>query len=296
MNIAKVVAEGVIPPIVTPFTPDGEIDEGAFHELVDFWVHHVQGLFVCGTYGSGPLMSIEQRKRAAEIVTECVNGRLPVIVHVGAADTQTAVLLASHAESIGASAVAAVAPYYYPHSDQELTNYYGEIVNSSSLPVYVYNNPKTTGNSISADLLARLADLGAVGIKDSSFDIRQFYAYMRRVTKPDFEFIIGTEALVLPAMSMGAKAAVSGLANALPEIVVELYQACKDNDYDSAAKLQQKVLELRDIMHLAPSICAVQAMLKMRGIRAGNPKSPFVPISEHEYARIETSLRRLGVL
>lgn len=200
------------------------------------------------------------------------------------------------AESIGANGVAAVAPYYYPHNDQELANYYGEIVDSVSLPVYVYNNPKTTGNSISADLLVRLADLGVVGIKDSSFDILQFYAYMRRVTKPDFEFVMGTESLILPAMAMGARAAVSGLANALPEVVVELYQACKDNDYGSAARLQQKVLELREVMHLAPSICAVQAMLKMRGMRAGSPKSPFAPISEQKYAQIEASLRRLSML
>lgn len=294
--MVKPIVEGVIPPIITPFTPEGEVDGGAFHELVDFWVKHVQGLFVCGTYGSGPLMSFEQRRRAAEIVTERVNGRVPVIVHVGAADTQTSVLLARHAESIGANGVAAVAPYYYPHNDQELANYYGEIVDSVSLPVYVYNNPKTTGNSISADLLVRLADLGVVGIKDSSFDILQFYAYMRRVTKPDFEFVMGTESLILPAMAMGARAAVSGLANALPEVVVELYQACKDNDYGSAARLQQKVLELREVMHLAPSICAVQAMLKMRGMRAGSPKSPFAPISEQKYAQIEASLRRLSML
>ena len=288
--------EGVIPPVITPFTSGGEVNEKAFRGLVDFWMRHVQGLFVCGTYGSGPLMSVEQRKRAAEIVTEQVDGQLPVIVHIGTADTQTAVLLAQHAESIGASAVAAVPPFYYPHNDQELENHYGEIISSVNLPVYVYNNPKTTGVSISASLLARLADLGVVGIKDSSFDVGQFYAYKRKVAKPDFNFIMGTEALVLAAMVMGARAVVSGLANAFPEIVVELYQACKDKDYDSAAELQKRVLDLRDVMHLVPSICAVYAMLKMRGIEAGVPKLPFAPVSEQEYDQIRNSLRRLGVL
>ena len=97
--------KGIYPPMMTAFTEDGEIYEKGTRNIVDFIVPHVQGLYPCGTYGSGPMMSPEERKKVAEIVLDQVNGRVPVILHVGTADTKTTIELAQHAQSIGAGAL-----------------------------------------------------------------------------------------------------------------------------------------------------------------------------------------------
>jgi dihydrodipicolinate synthase/N-acetylneuraminate lyase len=92
--------KGIIPPIMTAFTRDGEVYEKGTREIIEFLVPHVQGLYPCGSYGSGPMMLIEERKKVAEIMVDQVRGRAAIIVHVGTADTRTTVELARHAEAI----------------------------------------------------------------------------------------------------------------------------------------------------------------------------------------------------
>jgi len=159
--------KGIIPPIMTAFTKEGNIYEKGMREIVDFIVPHVQGLYPCGTYGSGPMMSPEERKKVAEIIINQVRGRIPVIVHVGTADTKNTIELARHAEAIGAQGVGAITPYYNSYNEDAIFVHFQQLINAVNIPVFLYNNPKTSGNSVSVDLLLRLAREGLAGVKDS---------------------------------------------------------------------------------------------------------------------------------
>ena len=286
---------GIIPPLLTAFTKDGEFDEKAQRDIVSFLVDKVQGFYPCGTYGLGPLMNVEERKRVAEAVIDEVNGRVPVIMHVGGASTRSVVELAKHAEKAGATAVAAVPPIYYGFKEPEVERHFKALVEAVSIPVFVYNNPKTTGVSVSAEFLNRLAQAGVRGVKDSSFDIMVFYNYLWKVKKDGFIPVIGTEALIFPAVGMGAHASVSGLANAIPEPVVELFNAVKAGDLEKARPLQKKVSAMRDIMHYAPTLAMIQAILRKRGVNAGYPRLPFVLPVENLVNRAVTEFKKLGV-
>jgi len=293
----RLKVEGVIPPMITPFDEEGNVHEPALRRLVDFLAERVQALYPVGTYGSGPAMAISERQRAAEMIMEQVNGRIPVIMHVGCVDTKTTVALAKHAEKIGAPAVASIAPFYYEHNERAIEYHFQRLMEAVSIPVFAYNNPKLSRNSISPTLLARLAEQGLAGIKDSSFDILVFYAYLRMVKQPDFTFIIGTEALALPALTVGGSACVAGLANALPELVMDLYKACRAKDLQAAVALQQKTLVVREIMHLAPiAISGIHAILQMRGIDAGRPRPPILPLAPEIFQKMEARLREEGML
>ena len=267
---------GIIPPMLTAFDKEGDFDEGAQREIVSFLVDKVHGLYPCGTYGSGVLMNVEERKKVAEVIIDEVGGRIPVIMHVGGASTRSVVELAEHAEKAGATAVAAVPPIYYGFKEPEVERHFKSLVDAVSIPVLIYNNPKTTGVSISAPFLNQLAQIGLSGVKDSSFDIMVFYNYLRTVKKEGFIPIVGTEALLLPAVAMGGHGSVSGLANALPEPVVDLFNSVKQGDMEKAVPLQSKVSAMRDIMHYGPTLPMIQAVLRRRGINAGYPRLPFV--------------------
>jgi len=286
---------GIIPPVITAFDKQGDFDEKAQREIIAFLVDKVQGFYPCGTYGSGPLMSVEERKRVAEVVIDEVNGRVPVILHVGGASTRSVVELAKHAETAGATAVAAVPPIYYGFKEPEVERHFKGLVDAVSIPVFVYNNPKTTGVSISADFLNRLAQIGVRGVKDSSFDIMVFYTYLWKVEKEDFIPVVGTEALILPAVGMGAHASVSGLANAIPEPVVELFNTVKAGDMEKARPLQKKVSTMRDIMHYAPTLPMIQAILRARGVNAGYPRLPFVFPEESLVNKAVAEFKAMGV-
>jgi len=286
---------GVIPPMLTAFDKQGNFDEKAQREIVSFLVDKVQGLYPCGTYGSGPLMDVEERKRVAEVVIDEVAGRITVIMHVGGASTRSVVELARHAEKAGATAVAAVPPIYYGFKEPEVERHFKAMIGAVSIPVLIYNNPKTTGVSVSASFLNRLAQIGLSGVKDSSFDIMVFYNYLRTVKKEGFIPIIGTEALLLPAVAMGGWGSVSGLANALPEPVVELFNLVKKGDMDKATVLQSRVSAMRDIMHYAPTLPMIQAVLRKRGVNAGYPRLPFVLPDDGLLNKAIADFRNMGV-
>ena len=288
---------GVIPPMVTPFDKDGEVDSGALVELVSFLMNHVNGLFICGTYGSGPMMETYDRKKVVEIVTKTVKSKINVIVHIGATNTRTAIELAKHAEAVGATHVSSVPPYYYSHNEEEVKLYFEEILKEVKIPVYVYNNPKTVGYAVSPDFVNKLADIGLSGVKDSSFDIMVLNDFMRKVKKENFDFVLGTEAMFLPASVLGIKAFIPGLANVFPELLRDLYDACITARYDDARGLQNKILYLRDSMHMVGSnIASVHAMLKLRNINGGIPKRPYLSLDEGMVKKISDRLKAVGVI
>ena len=287
---------GVIPPVITPFDENGEPDLDAYGLLLDFLLEHVHGLYPLGTYGSGPLMPKEMRIKLAEFVVKKVNGRVPIIMHIGSADTNTAVELAQAAEKAGADAVASIVPFYYGYDERCLTEHFTKILESVDIPFYVYNNPGMGNNTITPKILTILAERGLKGIKDSSFDILTFYGFMRAVKQKEFDFIIGTEALLVPAVVAGAKGCVSGVANIFPELMVELWNAATAGEMDKAMQLQQKVNCIREIMHLSNSIMSMHAMLQARGIDGGMPRRPLLPATDDLVAEIKERLKALQLI
>jgi len=294
MNDLKIT--GVIPPVITPFDENGEPDLDAYGRLLDFLLEHVHGIYPLGTYGSGPLMPKEMRIELAEFVIKKVGGRVPVIMHIGSADTNTAVELARAAEKAGADAVASIVPFYYGYDEHCLTEHFTRILESVDIPFYVYNNPGMGNNTITPKILATLAERGLKGIKDSSFDILTFYAFMRAVKHKDFDFIIGTEALLVPAVVAGANGCVSGVANTFPELMVQLWNVAVAGEMDKAMELQQKVNGIREIMHLSNSIISMHAMLQVRGIDGGIPRRPLLQADDGLVAKIKEGLKALQLV
>lgn len=287
--------EGIIPPIITSFDKYGEIYEKGCRNVVDFLLPFVGGLYVCGSYGSGPLMELNERKKVLELMAEQVNNRALVIAHVGCPSTKSTIELAKHAQLVGVDAIGIVPPYYYSYPENNLINHYKAVLDAVDIPVFAYDNPKLSNNTISNGMLLQLSELGIAGLKDSSFSIINFAEKINSVSKPDFSFIIGTEALFLPAFILGAIACISGLANALPKLMQELYIAYKKGQYTQAKNLQLKVIETREILHRAPTISSIHAVLEYLGIDAGFPRAPFMTVDANKKNEIIIALKQLGV-
>lgn len=286
---------GIIPPIITPFTETGDVDAVTLRGLVDFWAETVHGFYICGTYGSGPLMSVEQRKRVFEIVADQANGRVALIAHVGSASTEHTIELARHAETIGADAIASVPPFYYRHADARIVEHFEALIQSVSIPVYAYDNPKSTGNTFSIDVLHKLVDIGLHGLKDSTFDYIILSERLIELSSRKFDYIVGTEALYLAAFNLGVRACVSGLAICFPEIMVQLSKTLLEGGED-AANLHFTIFRARRILHYAPTIESVHTVLEQRGIPSGHPRRPFRIVEAQVRDRIIKDLQLLGLL
>lgn len=270
--------EGVIPALIMPFKEDGQIHEASLKEFIEFLIDKkVHGFYTLGTFGCGPLMSIEERKKATELIVEYVAGRVPIITHVGTTTAGATVELAKHAEKTGVNAVAAVPPYYYHHPDEVVVNYYQKLLDAVSIPVLAYNNPPQVGYSISPPLLGQLADMGLAGIKDSSFDIKVFVHYMNAVKKEGFQFIIGTVPLFFAALAQGAVAGVGGPANVFPEVQLELYEEFHKGNLARCAELQKKLARLVAIQGIGgvPFTTLIEMYEMRTGKKFGYPHEPM---------------------
>lgn len=287
---------GVIPPIITTFDQSGNFDRNRMKNLVRFLEKEgAQGIFVCGTYGSGPLMSLEEREEVLETVIDSIGSTTTIIVHVGSSNPDEVIKLAKHAESVGAGAVASVVPFYYSYSynDEDVKRFFTRLINSVKIPVLLYNNPKTSGYIVKLPLVKELASIGLAGIKDSFFDLLFFYELKSEFDLQKFIYIVGTEAYILPTVPLGASGVISGLADAFPGIVVETFNEAKVGNYDKAFELQDKVNKLREIQHYARSIPAIHAFLDILGIDAGYPRYPFVPVNKAMKNKMKDALKKV---
>lgn len=287
--------QGVIAVVLTPFDGEGKIDYSALERLIEFMLSKgIHGMFPCGSISLGPLMKPEERKQVLEFIVKVNRERVPIIAQIGAADTRTAVDLARHAQSLAVDAVASIPPFYIPTDEEDMYEHFKEIKEAVEIPVYAYNN-LWTGKIISPRLFKRLIDLGYQGMKDAGENILLHYNYFR-LAPPSFNLLMGNETLALPAFVMGIKGFTSGTVNAFPELNLELYRSFKKGELEKAAKLQQKILQLTEILSIAPAISNLYACIKMRGINFGQPRRPLRSVSKELQEEMKEKISQLGLL
>ena len=283
--------KGTMPALITPFDGDGMVDEAKFRIFLDWLVPQVSGLYVAGSYGSGPIMTVSQRKQVAEIVLDAVAGRVPVVLHVGDPDTYTTIELARHAEGLDASGVASLTPYYYLHGRDEIDHHFLSLIDAVSTPVYLYNNPKYTNYCVTPDQIARLGEKGLAGIKDSSANIQLFYSLVAATRDfADFQVIVGSQTILLPALVGGGRGCVSGLSNLYPKVVNQIFEAAEAGDFDRALSIQREANELRQLTGSGIPVSFYHSALRYRGIDIGVPKAPLMPKTKDEETHIFKAL------
>ena len=288
---------GVIPPILTLFGKNGDVDEDLQRRYVQFLIDSgLHGIFICGTFGSGIMMTIEQHKRTAQVCIDQAKGRISCFVHVGSTSTDISVAMARNAEALGADAVSSVPPFYYNHSKQAVVAHFETLVKSVKIPVFAYNNIETTGFLITPDVAIELARIGVKGMKDTG-PMENFYLMQTRMENEglDFQFIIGKAAHWLPAALVGVKGMVEGTGNIFPEVVVDLYNTTVDKGVEAAVPLQKKVVRLRDIQLIGGKNMCTMAVLEMRGLKVGYPKAPFQVLDAATKQRIRDAIVKEGL-
>lgn len=285
--------KGAMPALITPFDTDGNIDVAKFNTFLDWLVPQVSGLYVVGSYGSGPIMSVPQRKQVIDVVTERVDGRIPIVVHAGDPDTLTTIELAKFAEERNVSAIASLTPYYYLHGKAEVDEHFHRLIDSVETPVYLYNNPKYTNFCVTPEQVRALAERGLKGVKDSSASIQLFYDLVAATTDfEDFNVLVGSQTILLPALVGGGTGCVSGLSNLYPKVVNGIFDAADKGDFEGALKLQREANELRKLTGSGIPVPFYHAALRSRGIDIGHPKLPMLPKSSDEEASIAKALAK----
>jgi len=300
MSVVSAI-RGMVMPVPTPFLENGEVDERVFEELLDFYLASgVHALFINGSYGQGPAMSVEQRKRTAEIAVKRANRRLPVMIHVGAVEPYTSSDLGRHARAIGADAVAIVGPYYYSdHNEYEIIEHYRLVDQATELPVLVYNNPQYSGYNVTPAMMARLREAAPriFGSKLAKGTISEAQRYAGAAGK-DFS-LFAPAGNVFPGMLVGIKGTISPPLSAAPEIGVRLVDAIDKRDWEKATMEQVKILDFlaaTEPLFNQFGRSSQREALRLRGFDIKKfPRWPAKPLTEEARKTIRSSLEKLGV-
>lgn len=273
--------KGVFVALNTIYDEDDSINIEEIQKLIKVYKSKgVRGVYVCGSTGEGFLLSTEERMLVAQAVKEAAGEDFTVIVHVGCAGTKESIKLAKHAEKIGIDAVSAVPSVYYRLSPQCVEKHWNGIIESTDLPFIIYNIPQLTGFHLPLDLFERMANNPKViGIKNSEEPVYNMERY-RTIAGENFVIFNGSDEQYLGGRLMGANAGIGGTYGVMPELFVELDRLINNNEIEKAKTLQYKINEIIfDLLSLPSLYGAAKQIISIRfGIKAGQPRSPFLPV------------------
>lgn len=232
-----------------------------------------------GTTGEGCSLSVAERQSIAERWTASASPGFRIIVHVGALALPDAQALATHAQSIGAAAIAAVAPSFYKPDVQALAGWCSAVAQSApSLPFYFYHMPAMTGVQVRMrELVPMLLDcipnLG--GVKFTHEDLFDYGCCVSRWGSR-LEFSYGRDEALLPALSLGAPSATGSTFNLWPEVYLRMIDAFRKGDLATARAEQERARTLIDLAIAHGGMPAMKAAMRMvHGIDCGPCRSPL---------------------
>ncbi|GGU73277.1 4-hydroxy-tetrahydrodipicolinate synthase 2 [Lentzea flava] len=262
--------------MVTPFTPDGDLDLKGAQELAAHLVdkQRVDGLVVNGTTGEAPTTTDAEKAQVIKAVVEAVGDKAKVLAGVGTNSTRHTIELARQAEENGAHGLLVVTPYYSKPTQEGVENHFRQVADASGLPALLYDIPGRTATAIETETLLRLAEHPRiVGVKDCKVDL---LATARVIAETGLDFYSGNDELILPLYSIGGVGTVSTVGHVVGNEIKAMLDAFDQGDNKEALRRHQAMLPVfTAIMTREPGAVAVKAALNLLGLPAGPVREPL---------------------
>lgn len=300
---------GIIPPIITPFSPDGSINlpmlkQMSFH-LIEQGIH---GLFPFGTTGEFYAVGDKEYGRALEAVRDAATGRkncygkpIQLIAGCSHITTRETIRLTKLAASVGGyDAVSVLTPMFISQTQEELYSYFRTISEHSPLPVIMYNNKPKTNITITPSTVARLARdcPNIIGVKDSTGDMTNCEEYLRLTmeNRERFQIMMGRDTMILAGLHYGCSGAVASCANVAPRICADIYDKFIAGDYAGALTAQYRLAPLRIACSMGTFPEVIKESLALQGMDVGKCLEPIGPLAPQEREHLVQTLRELGLI
>lgn len=304
------IAGGIVPPMSTPLTPDGEVDVPSLVRLTEHLLAAgVHGLFVLGSTGEVAFLRDDQRALVIDTVVRTAAHQVPVFA--GVIDTTTPRVLPHlrRATELGADGVVATAPFYTRTHPAEIEQHFRLLAAGSDLPIIAYDIPVAVHTKLDTTMLVRLAEDGVLaGVKDSSGDDAGLRGRVlaARPMADRFAVLTGSELTTDLALQYGAHGAVPGLGNVDPAGYVRLWDLVQRGDLAAARAEQERLYALFGIVDAAApgrmgrgssALGAFKAALQLRGvIDCARTADPYLPLNDDEIAKVRDRLESAGLL
>lgn len=280
--------EGVLTAIVTPFDEEGALHLESLKQQVDRQLNAGNGIFCGGTNGEFFVLNEQEKIAVTETCVKQVNGRANVVAHIGEISTRETIRLGKQIEKLGVDAVSVITPYFVPLKQNELITHYTAVADALSVPVFLYNIPARTGNTLEPQTVRTLASHpNIIGIKDSAGSYESLSGYLNAVKDiENFDVLNGPDSLIHQGFVDGCSACISGLANVAPKEISTIWARFKAGDIEGSRQAQENVTGLRtDLYSVGFSPAAVKKALQIMGYDVGASRYA-VTFSEEQQQQI----------
>lgn len=290
---------GLIAATFAAYNEDGSINLAIIPAIVDKMINDgLSGVFICGTNGEGPNLTIDERMQIAEAYIKAANKRILVLVHVGHSSIAECRKLASHAEKFGADAISSVSAFYFkPSTVKNLVDCMAEIASAApNTPFYYYSIPTLTG--VGMDMIDFLAQAEEViptlaGIKYTASTLHEYQACLN-YKGGKFDILFGYDEMLLPALAVGAKGAIGSTYTFAAPLYLKVMQLYKEGKAEEAAAMQLHSVNMVRCLVKYPPIPAQRAIMKMEGFELGKCRLPLVPLSTEDEVNFKHSLEEIN--
>ncbi|MDY0308655.1 MAG: 4-hydroxy-tetrahydrodipicolinate synthase [Castellaniella sp.] len=275
--------EGVLVPIVTPFTTDGRVNVDALRTLVQrFIAAGVAGIVACGTTGEYYALEDDERELVLRTVADATRGRVTAIAGINALSTPQAIRNAHQAESLGYDGLMLATPPYSLPEQAGIVQHFRTVAQATSLPIIMYDFPARVGVQIAVDTVVELARIpNIVGIKESSGSFNRALALIQ-ANIPDFQIISGSDDMAADFLFWGVRSWISGGANVFPGEQAAMVKAAGDGHWDEVRRLMSSMYPVILAMESGDYNQKAKLGCRRHGVEAGPVRLPLVPLSEQD--------------
>lgn len=272
--------DGVIPPLITPFTGD-ELDEPSVAPVIGMMVDAgVRGVLANGTNGEAPFVDQDEADRLVESVRAALPADRTLLVGTGRDSTRATIEACRRAALLGADAVLVRPPAVFPAQMTEaaLDVHFRAVADTSPAPVMIYNHPVAFGVSLSAAFVSRLAAHDNVcGVKESSGNVGLVGEHAQML--PEGRVVVsGVASTAYASLLVGAAGVILAVANVVPGLCVRLYDLVRRGDLEEALRLQRAITPLGHAVTTRYGIAGLKAAMTLAGMPGTSPRRPLLPV------------------
>lgn len=294
--LTKADLRGIMPPLVTPFTEDEELDIDAFRREIRYMLPlGVRAFVVGGSTGEGHALTAEELATLCGVAAEEVRGRVPLIAGIITTSTRDAIRRGQVAREAGAEGLMITPVIYQIPSDDGMYDYYSAIWQAVGLPILIYNVvPRAP---VSPQLLERLVEIpGIIGIKESIGGNLETLSEMILTVGDKIAVTWAQDPIQFSGYALGATGSISGINTVLPEISIKMFEAIEREHLATARELHYQMFRVARAIGMVNWPAGIKAAINLQGRSVGPARRPFIPISRSQEVHLRQALAASGML
>ncbi|NMA48180.1 MAG: dihydrodipicolinate synthase family protein [Tissierellia bacterium] len=292
--------KGVIPPMITPFKENGDVDYDKHIQNLKAWNEYdLAGYLVLGSNSETVYLTDEEKLRLIELTVKNNKYGKLIMVGTGMESTRATIELTNKAAKLGADCALLITPFYYAEkmNDEALIEYYKEVADNVDIPVLIYNVTKYTHINISPKAVGVLAKHpNIIGMKDSSGSVPQLVQFKKAIQGQEFNLLVGTASAWYPALTLGIEASIMALVNCCPGECVDVQKEYESGNDDKARELYERVFPVNSAVTGKFGIAGLKYACDVLGFQGGFVRKPMLQITEEETASLKEILSKAKVL